>query len=137
MKKTNAARGLPIIIVFLVTTTILLIVPSLDFLWNMDRVVMLAGNAILFLATMAAFTLYRKSLRNNSPHAFLRMVYGGMFAKLMICLVAALVYIMIVKKDVSKGAIFGCMFLYLVYTYMEVSTILKLSGKDAKKRGAA
>jgi hypothetical protein len=67
------------------------------------------------------------------------MIYGGMFAKMLICLFAALVYIMIVKKDVSKGAIFGLMFLYFVYTFMEISIIMKLSRKEkyVKERSAA
>jgi hypothetical protein len=121
---------LPIIVVFVVSTLVFILVPSLDFLWNMDKRVMIAGNAILFIATFISFNLFTRSLANNNVHAFLRMIYGGMFAKMLICLFAALIYIMIVKKDVSKGAIFGCMFLYFVYTFMEISIIMKLSRKD-------
>ena len=129
----------PIVIIFVVTTLIFILVPSLDFLWNMNKTVMIAGNSILFVATFISFYLYTRSLSNNNVHAFLRMIYGGMFAKMLICLFAALIYIMIVKKDVSKGAIFGCMFLYFVYTFVEISIIMKLSRKDkyAKDRSAA
>jgi L-asparagine transporter-like permease len=140
MERKHSDRAfLPILILFVVTTIIFFAVPSLDFLWNMDRRVMLAGNAILFAATFLSFNLYRRSLANNNVHAFLRMIYGGMFAKMMICLFAALVYIMIVKKDVSKGAIFGLMFLYFLYTFLEISIIMKLSRKEkyAKDRSAA
>jgi hypothetical protein len=137
--KSIARPFLPIVIIFVVTTILLLAVPSLDFLWNMDRRVMLGGNIILFTATAISFYLYTRSLRNNNVHAFLRMIYGGMFAKMMICLFAALIYISIVKKDVSKGAVFGCMFLYFVYTFVEISIILKLSRQDkhVKDRGTA
>jgi hypothetical protein len=58
------------------------------------------------------------------------MIYGGMFAKMIICLIAAVAYIMAVKKGVSKGAVFGCMFLYFVYTFVEISIIMKLSRKE-------
>ncbi len=92
--------------------------------------VMLAGNTILFAATAFSFYLYSKSLQNNNVHAFLRMIYGGMFAKMIICLFAALIYIMVVKKNVSKGAIFGLMFLYFVYTFVEISIIMNLSKKS-------
>ena len=130
---------LPVIIIFIVTTVILVVVPSLDKLWNMSRNVMIAGNVILFAATTISFFLYSRSLRNNSVHVFLRMIYSGMFAKMMICLFAALIYIVAVKKGVSKGAIFGLMFLYFVYTFAEITIILKMSrqGKYAKDRGAA
>jgi hypothetical protein len=120
-----------------VSTIILIAAPSLDSLWNMSRNVMLAGNVILFAATTISFFLYSRSLRNNSIHVFMRMIYGGMFAKMMICLFAALIYIMTVKAAVSKGAIFGCMFLYFVYTFVEISIILKLSRQErnVKDRG--
>lgn len=129
----------PIVVIFVITTLLFLIVPSLDFLWNMNRWVMIAGNSILFFATFISFYLFSKSLANNNVHAFMRMIYGGMFAKMLICLFSALIYIMIAKKGVSKGAIFGCMFLYFVYTFVEISIIMKLSSKDkyAKNRSAA
>ena len=136
----NSTRAfVPIILIFLFTTALLVAVPSLDFLWHMNKVVMLVGNAILFLATFISFRLYIRSLSNNNVHAFLRMIYGGMFAKMMICLFAAVIYIMIVKKDVSKGAVFGLMFLYFVYTFVEISIVMKLSRKDryVKNRSAA
>jgi RsiW-degrading membrane proteinase PrsW (M82 family) len=130
---------LPIVIIFVVSTIILIATPSLDKLWNMSRNVMIAGNVILFAATTVSFFIYTRSLRNNNVHAFLRMIYGGMFAKMMICLFAAFFYIMTVKKGVSKGAIFGCMFLYFLYTFVEISIILKLSRqvKHVKDRGTS
>ncbi len=131
MGKVNTAKAfLPLVIVFIVTTLILVVVPSLDFLWNMDRGVMITGNTVLFAATSLSFYLFRQSLKNNRPHVFLRMIYGGMFAKMMVCLIAALIYIMMAGKDISKGAIFGCMFLYFVYSFVEISIILKLGRKQ-------
>lgn len=140
MESKNTGRPfLPIAIIFIVTTLILILVPSLDFLWGMDKAVMLVGNTILFIATAISFSLFKKSLNNNNVHAFLRMIYGGMFAKMLIVLFTALIYIMIAKKGVSKGAVFGCMFLYFVYTFVEISIIMKLSrkGKHVKERSAA
>src|SRR5688500_1993770 len=101
--KQNRKPFLPIALIFIVTTLILVFAPSLDFLWGMDRTVMLVGNTILFLATAISFFLFKSSLRNNNVHAFLRMIYGGMFTKMLIVLFAALIYIMIVQKGVSKG----------------------------------
>ena len=129
----------PIIVIYVVTTALFIVAPSLDFLWHMDKAAMIVGNTILFAATFISFYLYSRSLANNNVHAFMRMIYGGMFAKMLICLFAALIYIMIAKKDVSKGAIFGLMFLYFVYTFTEISIIMKLSRKNryGKDRSAA
>ena len=130
MESTTPGRAfLPILIIFIIANIILLVVPAMEMLWGMSRMVMIIGNVILFAATGVSFYLYQKSLRNNSVHAFLRMIYGGMFAKMMICLFAALIYIMVAKKNVSKGAVFGLMFLYFVYTFIEISIILNLSKK--------
>ena len=140
MENNSSVRAYgPLAVIFIATTILFVAVPSLDFLWNMNRMVMIAGNTILFIATMISFYMYTRSLANNNVHAFLRMIYGGMFAKMLICLFAALIYIMIAKKGVSKGAIFGLMFLYFVYTFVEISIIMKLSRKDryAKDRSAA
>lgn len=137
--KRGSSAFLPILLIFLLSTLILAVVPSLDFLWGMSRTVMIAGNCILFLATAISFYFLRRSLTDSNVHASLRMIYGGMFAKLLICLFAALIYIMIAQKGVSKGAVFGCMFLYFVYTFTEISIIMKLSRKEknVKARGAS
>jgi hypothetical protein len=139
MEKNIFRAFLPILIIFIITTIVLIAVPSLDFLWGMKKNVMLTGNTILFVATGISFILYRRSLQQKNVQLSFRMIYGGMFLKLMICLFTAMIYIMIAKKEVSKGAIFGCMFLYFVYTFVEVSVISKISRKEgyAKNRSAA
>lgn len=129
----------PVIVIFVATTILFVAIPSLDFMWHMKKTVMIAGNAIIFAATFISFYLFTRSLQNNNVHAFLRMIYGGMFAKMLICLFAALIYIMAAREQVSKGAIFGLMFLYFVYTFTEISIIMKLSRKNryGKDRSAA
>ena len=86
----------------------------------------MAGNAVLLVATLVSFFLYTRSLKNNQPAAFLRYIYSGMFLKMMICLFAAFIYIAS-TNNVNKPALFGCMFLYFVYTFVEVSILLQLS----------
>ena len=137
--KRTLRAYLPVLIVFIVTTILFLLIPGTDSLWGIDKRVMLAGNAILFISTFISFYLFSRSLTDNNVHSFMRKIYAGMFARMMICLIAYIIYIMIVKKGVSKGGIFGCMFLYFVYTFVEISIIMKLSRKDkyAKDRSAA
>ena len=133
MQPQSAAKAfLPLTIIFVVTSALLLIFRSLWESWGINPDVMMVGNIILILATAGSFSLYNKAIRNNNVQVFLRMVYGGMFLKMMICLIAAFIYIVSVKKGVSKGAIFGCMFLYFVYTFVEVSILMKLSKQQKK-----
>jgi len=94
---------------------------------NTDADVLIIGNSILFAATLLSFFLYKRSLKNNKPHQFLKYIYGGMFLKMLICLAAAFIYIATFEKNVNKPAVFGCMFLYFLYTFVEVSILLRLS----------
>ena len=89
--------------------------------------VLIIGNSTLFVATLLSFFLYRKALMNNRPHAFLKYIYGGMFLKMLICLIVAFIYIASFGKEVNKPGLFGCMFLYFLYTFVEVSILLRLS----------
>lgn len=133
MQSQSAAKAfLPLTIIFVITSALFLTLRSLWQGWGISPDVMIVGNIILFLATAGSFSLYQKSLRSNNVQVFLRMVYGGMFLKMMICLIAALIYIVTFKKGVSKGAIFGLMFLYLVYTFVEVSILMKQSKQQKK-----
>ncbi len=94
---------------------------------NINYLVLLAGNGVLFLATMLSFYFYRKSLLHRNPQAFLRMVYSGMLLKMAICLGAVLVYVLLAGRGVNKIAVFGCFALYLIYTFVEVKTLMNLS----------
>lgn len=133
MQPQSASRAfLPLTIIFVISSALLLIFRSVWAGWGINPDVMIVGNIILFLATAGSFNLYHRSLRNNNVQVFLRLVYGGMFLKMMICLVAAFIYIVTVRKGVSKGAIFGCMFLYFLYTFVEVSILMKLSKQQKK-----
>jgi hypothetical protein len=129
--KSLTSSFLPLFLIFLATTSLLFLAGT-DTLagWSIDRNAVLVANLILFLATAISFYLNFRSLQNNNVHAFLRFVYGGMFAKMLICLFAAFIYISSYGKSVSKGAVFASMFLYFLYTFTEVSIIMKLSRKN-------
>ena len=131
MEKKGFARAfLPILILFILTSVILFTATPVTRLLRLDTMVMAAGNLILFIATGFSFYLYRKSLANNNVQAFLRMIYSGMFIKMLICLFSALIYISIAGKGVNKAVIFGCMFLYFLYTFAEIWIIMKLSKQN-------
>lgn len=132
MKNNSLIRTfLPLVIIFLVVSAVTLLIPQRLSHWSIDPDVLLIGNIILFIATVISFLFYRRSLTNNHAPFFMRMIYSAMFAKMMICMVSAFLYIVSYQKNVSKGGIFACMFLYFVYTFVELAVVLKLS-KDKK-----
>lgn len=102
--------------------------------WNMDYLVLLVGNLVLFLATTFSFYLYSRALRNKNIQVFLRMMYSSLLIKMVFCLAATLLYLFVAGKDVNKAAIIACFVLYMVYTYMEVKVLMRLS-KNSPKNG--
>lgn len=116
----------PIVIIFIITTALFITGGKWAAARNVDTNILLIGNGILALATFVSFFLYLRSLQHNKAAAFLRYIYSGMFLKMLICIFAAFIYIVSVDK-VNKPALFGCMLLYFVYTYAEVSILLRLS----------
>lgn len=139
-KQSSVRPWFPLALIFVIAGLLLMIIPQawLDALWYTDRWVLAIGNLVLFAVTMYAFVLYRRSLQKSSPHAFLRLIYGAIFAKMMLCILAALVYVVLVGKEISRGALFGFMLLYFLYTYTEVSIILRMGRKNpyVEKRSA-
>jgi len=102
--------------------------------WKMDYLVLSVGNLVLFLATAFSFYLYSRALRNKNAHLFLRMMYSSLLVKMVFCLVATALYLFIAGKEVNKAAIIGCFALYMVYTYIEVKILMRLS-KNSPKNG--
>ena len=128
MDNKNFIRAiLPILLIFVISNGFFLTVGTLASKWNIDSDVVIIGNLVLFLATAISFFFYYKALRNSNVQAFLRMIYGGMFLKMMICLFAAFIYIMIAGKAVNKGAIITCLFFYLLYSFVEIVILMKQS----------
>lgn len=125
--KSSGRLFLPILIIF--ALTVLLTAAGRQKLdeWNIDWLVLLTGNVILFVATALSFLLYVKALRTANVQVFLRMLYGSLLLKMVFCMAATLIYVFVAGKGVSKGAIMSCFGLYVLYTFAEVKILMRLS----------
>lgn len=117
---------LPVSILFLLISAVAAVFKQQLTASGIDANVLLLGNLFLFLITYVSFLIASKGLQNANPHAFTRSVMGGIMIKMFLCIILAFVYISIYKKNLNKPALFICMGLYLVYTFMEVSALTKL-----------
>lgn len=118
---------LPVIILFVVLNGFFIAGKNMLAKWGADQSVLIIGNLILFVATLLSYQLSLRGFRSDNPHVSVRSVYGSFMVKFFTCIIAAFVYIMSAKKNVNKPALFTCMGLYLVYTFVEVSVLTKLS----------
>lgn len=126
MNQRRLKSFLPILLIFIACNTFFFVGKNLLQRWNADADVLLIGNLLLFIITFISFMLALRGLKNPNPNAFVRSVYGSMIIKLFAGMIAALVYISIYQKGLNKPALFGCLALYLVYTFTEVAVLTKL-----------
>ena len=122
---------LPISIAFFICSIGITVGRSLLLRWNTDFGVLLTANAILYGVTYISFILYSKALRNTNIQVFIRMVYGSLLVKMLVCLLAVVLYALL-AGPVNRNAILGSFVLYILYTYLEVKVLLKLSKKPSK-----
>jgi hypothetical protein len=123
---------LPIWVVFIVSGVFIVAARGQLAAAKFDYRVLLVGDILLFGVTAISFYLYIKALGNSSPHAFVRMMYGSLLVKMIVCLVAVFVYASIAGRLVNRNGILGCFGLYIVYTYLEVRILMLLSKKSPK-----
>ena len=96
---------------------------------GIDGTVVLAGNFVIFIATFLSYIVSKRSFASANPNASVRSLYGSFMIKFFVIAIAALIYVMAVKKNVNKPGLMICGGLYLVYAFLEVSSLQKLLKK--------
>jgi len=122
----NRKPWLPLVFLFIFLNAFFLVAKTFLIKQGIDQEVLIVGNLVVFIATALSFYLSQRSMNSPNPHASVRSLYGSFMIKFFVIAVAAFIYIMSVKKNVNKPALFICMGLYLVYTFLEVSSLQKL-----------
>ena len=129
MKENKLKPFYPIMILFIVLTSVFIAGRSFLQDWKMDQQVLIAGNLVLFIATLLSCLVSLKGINAKTGQGAVRGVYGSFMIKFFLCLGAAFICIMVAKQGVNKPALFACMGLYIVYTILEVSILTKLSNQ--------
>ena len=124
--KNRLKPFLPIILIFVALNGFFISGRTILTRWQADQDVLIMGNMLLFIITLLSFMLAQRGLKSSNPHAFVRAIYGSMMIKFFVCLAAAFIYIFAYRKNLNKPALFICMGLYLVYTFIEVAALTKL-----------
>lgn len=135
-KKAVIQAFLPILLVFILVSCFTVVFVTTLRKLNVDQPMLIIGNMILFVVTALSFVLYRKALLAGNTQVFLRNVYSGMFIKFFVCLAAAFIYIFSVGGAVNKPGLFSLMFLYLVYTFLEIGILLNQSKHIKQNKNA-
>jgi ACR3 family arsenite efflux pump ArsB len=126
MDKNKKAAFFPLLIVFVLLNTFFITSKSWLAKKGIEHEVLIIGNLLICLVSLISIVITQRSFKNSNPNVFVRAVYSSFVIKFFILAIAALVYIVLSGKNVSRPAIFSCMGLYVIYSFIEVSALLRL-----------
>jgi hypothetical protein len=129
--KMSGRIYLSILLVFVISSLLVVVLRSTLAGWDMDYRVLLGGNIILFLASALSLYLYSRALKSTRIHAVVRVAYGTMMIKMFGCIAATLLYLWAAGPSASKRAIIACFSLYIIYSFLEVKILMQLNKKSS------
>jgi hypothetical protein len=68
-----------------------------------------------------------KGLRSANINAFIRGVYSSLLLKMVIIMIAVIIYIFITGGKVNKPSLFTSIGIYFLYTSIEVTQLMKIA----------
>jgi hypothetical protein len=125
MKENKLAPLRSLLILFVLLSAFFIAGRNMLTKWNADQEVLILGNLTLFIITLLSYLLLYRGLQLSNTQAFIRMIYTSFIVKFFIVIAAVFLYATL-AKELNKPAVIICMFIYLVYTFMEVSALTRL-----------
>lgn len=122
-------RFAPLSLLFIGLTVILLILRNTLEQAGFHVRFILIANAVLFVLSALALYIQMKYVRSSNPHAFVRGVYSSVLLKMLLIIAALFIFIVAMDGVINKRAIFITMFIYVLYSSLEVFQLMKLVRK--------
>lgn len=126
MNKENRKAFLPIALLFIIFNGIILTFKTFLENHGFDREFLIWANLFLLFISIGGFLLQRKGLQSPNPQAFVRGMYASMMFKMFITIIVVLVYVFLFRNKINKPGIFTAMGMYVVYTVVEVTALMKV-----------
>ena len=127
MIKENRKAFLPIVVLFIILNGAILTFTTFLDSRGFDREFLIWANLLLFFISIGGFLLQRKGLESPNPQAFVRGMYASMMFKMFICIIVVLIYVFLFRNKINKPGLFTAMGMYVVYTVVEVSALMKVA----------
>jgi hypothetical protein len=84
------------------------------------------ANALMAALTISSYFIVRRQM-SGRPQAFVNGVMGASFLKLMVCMIAMLIYVLLNRASINKETIFMLFGIYIVYAVTETRLLSKLA----------
>ena len=113
----------PLLFLFLVLNLFFLVFRDWLRKKGIDTDVIVVANGLLVLLMLLSYWMTQKSLSSSNPNHFVRAVYGSFLLKFFVLALTAFIYIMVVRDQVNKPALYISLGMYVLYTILEVRSL--------------
>ena len=94
-----------------------------------DTNFLLSGNLFLFIIFFISMNIHAGAASSANNHAFLRSINLTMIIKLFATAIAVVIYSLMNNGNINSYALLTLLALYVIYTTLEVSTLMKAARK--------
>lgn len=126
MSKETRRLFVPVVLLFIILNAFFLIGKNLLLKYGFSQDVLIMGNLILFLVTVISLYFHLKGFLHKNIQVFFRSVYGALMVKMLVCAAAVVIYALLSRPNLNKPALYICMALYFVYSFIEVRMVFRL-----------
>ncbi len=120
-------KSVPVIVLFILVNAAILIFKLPLVTMGFEISFLLIANLLLFCLSLAGFFIQMRGLKSSNTHAFIRGIYASLLLKIFIVVIVLGIYLFISGGNVNKPSLLTAMALYILYTFIEVKQLLKIS----------
>ena len=120
-------KSIPVIVLFILVNFLAFIFKTFLHDHGFGIKFLLAANLLLFCLSQLAFFIQMRGLKSVNINAFIRSVYASLLIKIFIVIIALAIYLFITKGKINRPSLFTSMALYILYTFIEVRQLMKIS----------
>lgn len=129
MKPTKINRFFPLILLFILANIFIWVFSDFMVSKNINVEFIFGANIVLFIITFAGFIIQTRGVASANINAFLRGIYTSLLLKMFIVMGAVFFYVLAADGNVNQAALFISMGLYVIYTAVEVTQLMKIARK--------
>jgi hypothetical protein len=120
-------KSVPVIVLFILVNSLAFIFKTFLHDHGFGIKFLLAANLLLFCLSQLAFFIQMRGLKSVNINAFIRSVYASLLIKIFIVIIALAIYLFMTKGKINRPSLFTSMALYILYTFIEVRQLMKIS----------
>ena len=120
----------PVIWLFLLVNIFTAVFYSTFISIETDPDVLLIGNAYICILTLVSYWFMLTGAKSKSTVKFTSSVYGSFLIKMVLSILIVVLYSKLAGKKMNSNGIIGCLFIYLIYMFLEVRGLMTLFRKD-------